>query len=659
MLSSITFLEPAYLGALSFLGVVLLIHLLKKPRTVRLSFSTLRFFDESAVAATRSRRLRRLLLLAARLAIVALLVLLFARPVFKNDPLRLLGDTHNDLYIWIDRTLSMEYREEGTGMRGEAAVEIVDSIVSLRNGTASFVYDHDIEEFVPCDTAVPFSVRHGAKFDALGRACKRAFNDSRQTPLFIAVSDFQKPSADALDALRSDTQFSKVPFFALTLTPKKPWNAAITRVKTPRLRPDESVNVRITTQGLQDIPAKIALNIDNLRTPPTACTLSAGTDTTLDLTPPRRTKSGWGTVRLVADDPMQFDNTAHFVQGTTNASAVLIIGPEKINSPVASALKAADSRRWDPVTLIDQEKVTVDMCNGADLVIINGCRNAAALMRIIAATRGPRHQAFIASISNADESGDAASRISNEYLPIFGTVRSLATPIHPVLPDTVSELWRGFPSLHNPQISITSFFDALPGMAMAYLSNGKPLASRTTDPAERTWILISIPFGITMQNNLCESGFFVPFIDRCCSYALAARHESQSAWIAGTETKNPWFGSKLPAKIFDIDGKLILQLQQQSRFIIDQPGIYRVAPPGTEPFLKSVIADTIESRPDYRKPGESGKKSGWITVSPATILSRLERRIRFAEWIVPWIVLAVLFFIETLLRERTPRKNIR
>jgi hypothetical protein len=71
-----------------------------------------------------------------------------------------------------------------------------------------------------------------------------------------------------------------------------------------------------------------------------------------------------------------------------------------------------------------------------------------------------------------------------------------------------------------------------------------------------------------------------------------------------------------------------------------------------------VIADTIESRPDYRKPGEP-KKERKITVSPATILSRLERRIRFAEWIVPWIVLAVLFFIETLLRERTPRKKIR
>lgn len=655
MLRSITFLEPAYLGALSFLGVVLLIHLLKKPRTVRLSFSTLRFFDESAVASTRSRRLRRLLLLATRLAIVALVVLLFARPVFKNDPLRLIGDTHNDLYIWIDRTLSMEYRENGIGMRGEAAVEIVDSIASLRNGTGSFVYDQDREEFVPYDTSLSFSVRYSTKFDALGRAFERAFNNSRQTtPLFIVISDFQRPSADALDAMRSDTQFRKIPFFALPLTPEKPWNAAITSVKAPGFRPDEAVDVQISSHGPHDIPVKIELNIDNLRTPPISCTLSAGTDTILNLSPPRRT-GGWGTLRLFADDPMQFDNTAHFVQGSTSPSTVLIIGPEEVNSPVASALKAADSRRWNPVTLVDQEKVTVDMCNGSDLVMINGCRTDAALMRIIAATRGPEHQAFIASICNTDESGEAASHLSNEYLSIFGTVRSLATSLHPVLPDTVSELWRGFPSLHNPQISISSFFDALPGMPMAYLSNGKPLAARTTDPAGRLWILISIPFGITMQNNLCESGFFVPFIDRCCSYALAARHESQSSWIAGAETKNPWFGSKLPARILDTEGRLILQLQQQRRFIIDLPGIYRVAPPGTEPFLKSVIADTIESRLDYRKPDESGKKSGWITVSPETLLSGIERRNRFAEWIVPWIVLGVLFFIETLLRERTPR----
>ena len=107
MLSSFGFVEPAFLWALSALIGVLLIHFLKRPRTIRLAFSTLRFFDESARNASRSSRLRRLLLLITRLLLVAVIVLIFARPFFSDDPLRCLRDPQYDLHVWIDPTPSM------------------------------------------------------------------------------------------------------------------------------------------------------------------------------------------------------------------------------------------------------------------------------------------------------------------------------------------------------------------------------------------------------------------------------------------------------------------------------------------------------------------------------------------------------------------------
>ena len=90
-MNGIGFLEPLFLWGLLFTVAVVLIHLLKRPRTVRLDFSTLRFFDETTVASNRSRRLRRLLLLLVRLLLAILLVVLFARPFFKHDPLRIIG----------------------------------------------------------------------------------------------------------------------------------------------------------------------------------------------------------------------------------------------------------------------------------------------------------------------------------------------------------------------------------------------------------------------------------------------------------------------------------------------------------------------------------------------------------------------------------------
>ncbi len=77
-------LLPGFLGAACAVGIPLLLHLLRrKPKTL-VRFPTLRFLQEGSIRDMRKHRLLRLITLALRCLIIALLAAAFARPFFAN-----------------------------------------------------------------------------------------------------------------------------------------------------------------------------------------------------------------------------------------------------------------------------------------------------------------------------------------------------------------------------------------------------------------------------------------------------------------------------------------------------------------------------------------------------------------------------------------------
>jgi hypothetical protein len=79
-----SFLHPLFLIALAGAAAPVLIHLLTRDRIRHVTFSTVRFFAKGAKLVVRRSKFRELLLLLMRVAIVALLALIFARPFFKS-----------------------------------------------------------------------------------------------------------------------------------------------------------------------------------------------------------------------------------------------------------------------------------------------------------------------------------------------------------------------------------------------------------------------------------------------------------------------------------------------------------------------------------------------------------------------------------------------
>ena len=75
-----------------------------------------------------------------------------------------------------------------------------------------------------------------------------------------------------------------------------------------------------------------------------------------------------------------------------------------------------------------------------------------------------------------------------------------ADPLNVALTDTISGLWRGFPSLLVKEARIYSRLDGLRGVVLARLTDRPPFAVRLDDAFGRPWIVLATPIGITEAN---------------------------------------------------------------------------------------------------------------------------------------------------------------
>ena len=78
------FLAPWFLGGLIAAGLPVYLHLLRRQTTTPRAFSSLKFFERRTESSVKHRRLRYLLLMSLRLAVLLLLVLAFANPFINR-----------------------------------------------------------------------------------------------------------------------------------------------------------------------------------------------------------------------------------------------------------------------------------------------------------------------------------------------------------------------------------------------------------------------------------------------------------------------------------------------------------------------------------------------------------------------------------------------
>src|SRR5215472_13910363 len=120
------FLSPWFLAGAAAVAVPLYFHLLRRHTTTPHPFSSLMFFEQRTQSSIRHRRLRYLLLLAFRLALLVLLALAFANPYIKRTAASASGD--KVMLVVVDDSFSMRAGTRLADARREAI-----SVLGRRN----------------------------------------------------------------------------------------------------------------------------------------------------------------------------------------------------------------------------------------------------------------------------------------------------------------------------------------------------------------------------------------------------------------------------------------------------------------------------------------------------------------------------------------------
>src|SRR6267142_2125956 len=138
-----SFLQIGFLTALGALAIPIVIHLVFRQRPRRADLGTLRFLRLVLAQNARRRHVMRWLLLALRLACVALIAFLFARPYWLAA--QAAGEKRTTVVL-VDQSATMDVRQEGARLI-ERAVATTKELLAQANSNDRFeiaLFDHAI-----------------------------------------------------------------------------------------------------------------------------------------------------------------------------------------------------------------------------------------------------------------------------------------------------------------------------------------------------------------------------------------------------------------------------------------------------------------------------------------------------------------------------------
>jgi len=129
LMSSILF------GALAVI-IPVIIHLLQRQKPVPIRWGAMQFLLETPLKAKRRQNIDHWLLMLLRMAILALLAILLARPLWRGT--RMAGTVNMDVAVVLDHSLSMGRRGvEGGGTLYENGLDVVDKLTEMLPASAT------------------------------------------------------------------------------------------------------------------------------------------------------------------------------------------------------------------------------------------------------------------------------------------------------------------------------------------------------------------------------------------------------------------------------------------------------------------------------------------------------------------------------------------
>src|SRR4030095_14123059 len=188
-----TFINPAILWGLLAVSIPILIHLFNLKRTRKIEFSTLMFLKEIQETKQKRIKLKQLLILLCRIALLMFIVMAFAAPFTKGFLGSLTDKSPASVLILFDDSFSMGGRSASGTDFESAKTKAADFLSTL---------DADDEVFF-----VPVSKIDDHRY----LSPYREINSARDSAANLEISDSRKPISAILNKAKNILSSSKYP----------------------------------------------------------------------------------------------------------------------------------------------------------------------------------------------------------------------------------------------------------------------------------------------------------------------------------------------------------------------------------------------------------------------------------------------------------------
>jgi hypothetical protein len=384
----VSFLAPLFLLGLAALAVPVLIHLTQKERKSVVEFPSLMFLRKIPYESVQRRRIRDWLLLALRLAAIALIVAAFSRPFVRGSELSAATSGARDIVVLLDRSYSMGYGDSWSRAQRAAALALESATASDRISLVVFADTAEVALRSTPDRARavaeinavqpgPGSTKYGPALKLAGSLLAESLLPRKEV---IVVSDFQRGGWQPDDTLRmpGGTTITTAPVegaegASLALTP-------VALLRSREAGQPERVTVTAGVVNRTATPAAnvpIALEIDGRVVQDLAISAGPHASATVSFAPLTITAPNTrAVVRLggagPAVDALVRDNVFNFVITPAAPVPVMAVsqGAADATLYLSRALAIGEAPRFD-ASLQSPEALAGDAMNRARVLILN------------------------------------------------------------------------------------------------------------------------------------------------------------------------------------------------------------------------------------------------------------------------------------------------
>ncbi|MBP8155602.1 MAG: BatA domain-containing protein [Leadbetterella sp.] len=377
------FLFPSVLWGLLALSIPLIVHLFNFRRTKKVYFSNVALLKTVETKSSAFRKLKQLLIMAARMLFLASLIFAFAQPIFFKNKANLTAKPVGINGIYLDNSLSMQNTTESKRFLDLAIIKI-DELLSIFNRSSNVqmtTNDFDGQDQFVTNASKVKDRLTTTDFSEIPRTLEQVYKRQRSIAQkhnpsaqnhFFWFSDFQKSTVGRLENVKIDSN-DKV--HLIPVTGKASQNVFVDSVwlSLPAVREMQNnvLNVKVYnsgSKGVEKLPLK--LFIDNIQASTSSVNIASNSSATASFNFTVKERGVHRGKILFDDQPITFDNDYYFVLNASPSIRVLHLFGQRSPQNYLSKMYANDS--LFKYTSYSVSNFDPGQVQNADMVVLEG-----------------------------------------------------------------------------------------------------------------------------------------------------------------------------------------------------------------------------------------------------------------------------------------------